>query len=113
LMQAGANPSGYPLIMAIQAGHPRVVEAMLSFGADPNTHYVDSSTGESTVPLIHAVSCRRLASVRLLLGAGADPNARGTSGMTPLSALASTRTTSQTEEREGDIRGLLVARGAR
>lgn len=112
LMQAGANPTGYPLIMAIQAGHPRVVEAMLSFGASADTPYVDAQSGKSYIALIHAVSCRQLDSARLLLDGGADPNAQDSSGTTPLGALA-TRISPPSEDLDREIRALLVARGAR
>jgi hypothetical protein len=114
LMQAGANPSGYPLIMAIQARHPRVVEAMLSFGADPNQPYMESMPGGLTVTALnHAIAHRDPEVVRLLLDAGADPNASDGRGVSPLGALADPAPERTPPHSETAIRDLLRSRGAR
>ena len=63
-------------------GQEKVIELLLSKGADPNT----MDTGGRT-PLYYAVwDCDRNEEViRLLLSKGADPHARGNDGQTPLS----------------------------
>jgi ankyrin repeat protein len=114
LMQAGADPNGYALIMAIQAGHPRIVQAMLSFGADPNRRYVGLAPGrQATTPLNHAVACRELETIALLLDAGADPNAKDGEGLSSLERLRASSPAKASPDTDVTIRELLTSRGGR
>lgn len=105
LLEAGADPNGYPLIMAIQCSSPSIVQAMLSHGADPNAPYLE------TTPLIHAVRCCDLEIVSLLLAAGADPNGEDSQGATPIQIVPSRKGTSPAQI--SAVRGALIDAGAR
>jgi len=106
LLQAGANPNGYPLIMAIQSPAPMIVKAMLSHGADPNLPYQD------TTPLIHAVRRCDLETVLVLLSAGANPNGGNSQGVSPLQSLSGPLRTGVSSAQVAAIREALVAAGA-
>jgi ankyrin repeat protein len=80
LMEAGADPNGLPLIMAIQCGELEIVEAMIAGGADVNGPYQD------TTPLVRAVESRYPEVVHALIAAGADVNLRAKKGVTPFEA---------------------------
>ncbi len=113
LLRAGANPNGYPLIMAIQARHPRCGKAMLSYGADPNLPYRESARGTDLVtPLNHTVAHRELTIVGPLLEGGADPNAMDSNGPSPLDVLTLPAVPKFGSEHYAAIRELLVSRGA-
>lgn len=109
LMERGANPDGYPLIMAIQSPSADVVQAMLRFGANPNRPYSD------TTPLIHAIrhAVRHADSeiVDLLLAAGADPNLPDSRGTLPMHALFAT-SADLADERVSAVRTALIEAGA-
>ena len=105
LLHAGADPNGYPFIMAIQCPAPSIVKAMLAHGADPNAPYLD------TTPLIRAVQRCHLEMVSLLLAAGADPNGRNSHGATPMQIEEFRKGASQAHI--SAIRDALVAAGAK
>lgn len=64
----GLVQGGTPLVAAASAGRVRIVEHLLSAGADPNL-----PDGAGTPPIIHAVLADSLPCVKLLLQKGADP----------------------------------------
>jgi len=107
LLAAGADPNGMPLIMAIQCGELRIVQAMLAAGADPNRSFADMT------PLVRAVESRYPAVVRALLEAGAAVSMRAGKDVTPLQAanLPGRRGVSASDEEE--IRRMLAAAGAK
>ena len=68
-----------PLHSALDGGHPAVITALLSAGADPN----GKDRGGNT-PLHWAASEATPAVITALLDAGADPNGKNSGGSTPL-----------------------------
>ena len=90
-MARGAEPNrvhkdgGFPLLMAAQNGHDKVVELLLAGGAEPNR--VNEKSG--TFPLLMAAQNGHDKAVELLLARGADIDQRHeSSGITPLAAIA-------------------------
>lgn len=84
LLAAGADPFGAdagdaPLLLAVQLGWPRLLDALLACGADPEACSPD---GRSAL----AWACQRsdLPVMRSLLRAGASPQRRGPDGQCPL-----------------------------
>src|SRR5687768_6322480 len=78
LLYAGANVKAMtrlgaytPLIMAAQVGNAKMIDLLLTSGADPKV-----ATTNGTTPLMLAASAGHADAVRLLLDKGADPNAR-------------------------------------
>lgn len=84
LVELGADPArrnpetGAPLAQAVTADDPRILEALLAGGADPNTKL----QGEPI--LFETVNERQVAHMRLLLDHGADINAKDSLGQTAL-----------------------------
>ena len=70
--------------VACQQGHFRVVELLLSAGADRNAANKNGAT-----PIFIASSCGHLNIVELLIAAGADTNAATKDGWTPLYVASS------------------------
>lgn len=89
LLEAGADPFGgassdeqrgeNPLLLAVQLGWTRLLEALLARGVDPA---VESASGADA--LLLAVQRRDAAAVRALIHAGARPDRRGADGQTAL-----------------------------
>jgi ankyrin repeat protein len=105
LLAAGADPTGYPFIMAIQCPAPSIVKAMLARGADPNLPYLD------TTPLIRAVQRCDLEMVVLLLAAGADPHGLNSQGVSPMQMLSRPLRTGVSPDQIAAVRDALVAAG--
>ena len=86
-LSAGADPNAVrdedgatPLHVAVRAGQPEVVAALLARKADPQGRDHAGAT-----PLHLAAAVGDIASINALLDAGADPNAYdGDAGRTPL-----------------------------
>jgi ankyrin repeat protein len=108
LLAAGAQPTGMPLLMAIQCDEPEIVAVLLAAGADPNYALPPSDT----TPLIRAVTAAYPAIVQLLLAAGADPNAPQPDGTTPLQAVRGRIRTDATDAEREQIQHVLRAAGA-
>jgi ankyrin repeat protein len=106
LLEAGADPNGYPLIMAIQSPAPSVVKAMLEHGVDPNLPYLE------TTPLIHAVQRCDLQMVTLLLGGGANPNGVNTQGVSAMQVASALSLTGGSGNAVA-VRDALVAAGGK
>ena len=104
LLAAGADPSGMPLIMAIQCGELEIVRLFIVAGAD-----IDRDFGRTT-PLIHAVKCAYPAIVQALINAGADVNKSDEKG-SPLAQVEPGRR-GATDEEWAAIRRMLIAGGA-
>lgn len=81
LLMAACTPQrGIPLVAAARQGDARVLEALLSQGADPNQRDARGLTA-----LILSVRAGSAPAVAVLLKHGADPNLRGgANGWTPL-----------------------------
>ncbi|WP_053910509.1 ankyrin repeat domain-containing protein [Pseudoalteromonas sp. SW0106-04] len=82
LLEAGANPNGIPLIMAIQCGAEDIVSLFIKAGVDLNSSYSD------TTPLIRAVTAGYPNIVKLLVVNGAKPSLKDNSGKTAKQRLA-------------------------
>ncbi|MEM0515814.1 ankyrin repeat domain-containing protein [Pseudoalteromonas sp. YIC-827] len=82
LLEAGANPNGMPLIMAIQCGAEDIVSLFIKAGVDLNSSYSD------TTPLIRAVTAGYPNIVKLLVVNGAKPNLKDNNGKTAKQRLA-------------------------
>ena len=82
LLEAGANPNGMPLIMAIQCGAEDIVSLFIKAGVDLNSSYSD------TTPLIRAVTAGYPNIVKLLVVNGAKPSLKDNSGKTAKQRLA-------------------------
>ncbi|MBD57804.1 ankyrin repeat domain-containing protein [uncultured Pseudoalteromonas sp.] len=76
LLDAGANPNGMPLIMAIQCGAEDIVSLFIKAGVDLNSSYSD------TTPLVRAVTAGYPNIVKLLVVNGAKPSLKDSSGKT-------------------------------
>ncbi|MCG7564958.1 ankyrin repeat domain-containing protein [Pseudoalteromonas sp. CnMc7-15] len=82
LLEAGANPNGIPLIMAIQCGAEDIVSLFIKAGVDLNSSCSD------TTPLIRAVTAGYPNIVKLLVVNGAKPSLKDNSGKTAKQRLA-------------------------
>lgn len=82
LLEAGANPNGMPLIMAIQCGAEDIVSLFIKAGVDLNSSYSD------TTPLIRAVTAGYPNIVKLLVVNGAKPSLKDNIGKTAQQRLA-------------------------
>ena len=80
LLEAGADPDGLPLILAIQCDEPEIVKLFIEAGAKVNT------TFHGITPLIHSFSFRSNKITQILIDAGADVNMHNGSGESPLEA---------------------------
>jgi ankyrin repeat protein len=106
LLEAGADPTGMPLIMAIQCGEREIVEMMIGAGADVNAPF------SHTTPLNRAISSSYPSIVELLLRAGAQVNQAAPDGLFPLAvARRQGRINATAAERE-QIIALLIKAGA-
>lgn len=76
LIEAGANPNGMALIMAIQCGAEDVVSLFIKTGVTLNSHYL------GTTPLIRAVTSGYPEIVKLLVISGAKPDLPDSFGKT-------------------------------
>lgn len=65
----GEGPGSTPLLLSARRGAPRLVEALLEAGADP-----DARTGAGGSPLVAAALARNAPAVKRLLAAGAPPD---------------------------------------
>ena len=72
-----------PLAVAARNGFADVVEALLSWGADP-----DAASNQGRTPMHAACAADAPAVVRLLAAAGANPNAADKAGWTPMHIAA-------------------------
>ncbi len=81
LVKSGANPTGMPLIMAIQCGAEDVVSFFIKNGANVNIGY------SGTTPLIRAVTSGYPNIVKLLIDHGADINAQDSNNQTAVTNL--------------------------
>jgi ankyrin repeat protein len=68
-----------PLHVAAEKGHVKVMQLLLSYGAD-----VNAREGRNVTPLHRAVSGGQLAAAKFLLNTGADVNAMTSDGNTAL-----------------------------
>lgn len=75
--------NGTPINLAIDRGHPHVVQLFIDAGIDLN----DNRHGEP--PLVHAAATGKAGMVSLLLKAGADKNARDSQGRSAVDAATS------------------------
>lgn len=83
----GGAPNDPPLGLAVRLGWQRLVEALLSGGADPNAR-----DGRGHAPLHAAAALGRAGALRLLIRHGASPALAAPDGQTPLGlALAADR----------------------
>jgi len=120
LLDAGADPNGIPLIMAIQCDQPDIVQLMIDAGADVNQDYVydhyaaDGSLFSSarTTPLVHAVGGTHSEIVKRLVDAGADVNKRAPDGITPIQAAETRGRTNATPHERNAILSFLKSAGA-
>jgi ankyrin repeat protein len=76
------SPDGWtPLHLAAYFGHPRIVELLLSAGADSAAH---SRNPTGNTPLHAALSANQKLAAGLLVGRGADVNGSDANGWRPL-----------------------------
>ena len=104
LLAAGTNPTGMPLIMAIQCGELEIVRLVVAAGAD-----IDGDWARTT-PLIRAVTSGYPAIVQALIDAGVGVHKRDEKGL-PLAQLGH-RSQRATDEDRAAIRRMLLAGGA-
>ncbi len=104
LIAAGADPSGMPLIMAIQCGELEIVRLFIGAGADIDIDWA------RTTPLIRAITAGYPAIVRALIDAGADVNKPDEKGL-PLAQVGH-GSRRATDEDWTAIRRMLIAGGA-
>lgn len=97
LLAAGADPNGMPLIMAIQAGEPEIVQEMIDAGAKVESDFA------GTTPLVRAVQAQYPRIVKLLIDAGANVNTAAPDGTTPLVAATDTTHRGATEETRAEV----------
>ena len=97
LLAAGADPNGMPLIMAIQAREPEIVQALIDAGAKVESGFAD------TTPLVRAIQSQDPGIVRMLIDAGANVNAVAPDGTSPLAAATGTTHHGATEETRAEI----------
>jgi ankyrin repeat protein len=84
LLRAGASASAaIDLLCGFGTGDAKLVEVLLSYGADANPR-----TGCITTPLLSAITHSHSDIAAVLLNHGADPNATGGSDSTPLTMAA-------------------------
>ncbi len=78
--------NGYlPLIEAMNIRNLKLIQSLLSYGADPNVPTINNKNEIVTYPLIEAIELYKTNSlVRLLLQHGANPSVRTHRGVTPL-----------------------------
>jgi ankyrin repeat protein len=81
LLHNGANPSGMPLIMAIQCGAKDIVQLMLKHGAKINEHHL------GTTPLIRAITSGYPEIVSILIESGAEALLLDANNKSPLQWL--------------------------
>ncbi len=104
LLAAGANPTGMPLIMAIQCGELEIVRLFIAAGTDVDRDWA------RTTPLIHAVTGGELEIVRARIDAGANVNKPDEKGL-PLQQVKPGRR-GATDEDWAAIRRMLLIGGA-
>ncbi len=104
LLAAGADPTGMPLIMAIQCGELEIVRLFIAAGADVDRDFA------RTTPLIHAVTAGYPTIVQALIDAGADVNKPDEKGL-PLAQVGH-GSRRATDEDWAAIRRMLLAGGA-
>ena len=92
LISKGANPSGDPLVCAMEYGGDKMVRLLIDHGADVNTKGVDCVHSEpgitdsqkwGSTPLCVAADKGKCQIIEMLLHKGADPHIRSRYG-TPL-----------------------------
>ncbi len=104
LLAAGANPTGMPLIMAIQYGELEIVRLFIAAGTDVDRDWA------RTTPLIRAVTAGYPVIVQALIDAGADVNKPDEKGL-PLAHVGH-GSRRATDEDWAAIRRMLLAGGA-
>ena len=82
LLEAGANPNGMPLIMAVQSGAEDIVSLFIKAGVELNSTY------SGTTALIRAVTAGYPNIVKLLVTSGAKPDLKDSCGKTANQRLA-------------------------
>ena len=82
LLEAGANPNGMPLIMAVQCGADDIVSLFIKAGVELNSTY------SGTTALIRAVTAGYPNIVKLLVASGAKPDLKDGNGKTANQRLA-------------------------
>jgi len=106
LLADGADPSGMPLIMAIQCLEPEIVRLMVEAGADVNLRFA------TTTPLIRAVQCCEFETMQILIDAGADVNRTDEKGISPLQAARGRIRLDATDTDRQELIRILVNAGA-
>lgn len=106
LLAAGANPSGMPLLMAIQSGEATIIQMMIAAGVTINAPFAD------TTPLVRAITASFPDIVELLIHAGADVNQIAPDGTVPLIAAQTQGRTNVTDDVRQRIVRLLIDAGA-
>jgi hypothetical protein len=106
LFAAGADGSGFPLLVAIQSGEIAIVKEFLEAGVDVNMG------NKVTTPLIHAINGGQPEIVSMLVKAGADVNQSAPNGNTPLQAAYARPRKDIPEEDWQDIFRILKGAGA-
>ena len=106
LLARGADPTGMPLIMAIQCDEAEIVQLMIAAGAEVNTPF------QATTPLVRAITAGYPKIVDVLLQAGAQVNQVAPDGTIPLEAARTRGRTNLTDEERDQIVQLLINAGA-